>query len=281
MPEDNFSTNVAREVVREFTWPECFQLIPKWQHLVGNVRELVDDAGRAAGQMWLRDKKAGTYVGRKMPGRFPTGSRFGNPFPLSPRWTQADREECAARYLLHALSKSAIRNELPRLRGEKLWCWCAPELCHAHVLAVLANELPGPDPEFVKSGLARLELHLLAGNFEMLRQTADDLERTYAENNLPHPELTRKQREALTLGEIGLEELVRNIFEKVGVMNAGQLALFVLSGRQMPSQLGNKRIELVRQKLASFGLLPEMMRRGMLVDKFDRTLLPMPVETEE
>jgi hypothetical protein len=281
MPKEEFATNVHADVVRQFTWQECAELIPKWQHLVGNVRELVDEAGKPAGQTWMREHKGvGMYVGRKMPGRFPVGSRFGNPFHLPPRWTEQDRVEIAASYLQHVLAKLNLRNEIPRLRGEKLWCWCAPDLCHAHVLAVLANELPGPDADFVSAGLERLKLHLLSGNFEMARDTVTDLERTYAEDNLPRGELSKAEREALSLVELGLAERTRNTLEQEGVYTGGQLALFVLSGRTMPANVGKETVAEIERKLRQFELLPEIMRRGMKLDQVDRSIMPWSGEEE-
>ncbi|GAA2658468.1 DUF4326 domain-containing protein [Streptomyces lunalinharesii] len=80
------------------------------------------------------------YVGRRMArgGWDLPSSRWHNPFPVLPGPPEA--REIALRafhdYLLHTPQLLA---DLPHLRGQALGCWCAPRLCHAHVLAALAD----------------------------------------------------------------------------------------------------------------------------------------------
>jgi hypothetical protein len=49
------------------------------------------------------------------------------------------REEAVAAYGRRLLAHPDLLALVPALRGKTLGCWCAPELCHAHVLAVLAE----------------------------------------------------------------------------------------------------------------------------------------------
>ncbi|MDX3314560.1 DUF4326 domain-containing protein [Streptomyces sp. ME08-AFT2] len=49
------------------------------------------------------------------------------------------REEAIAAYGQRLLAHPELLALVPELRGRVLACWCAPELCHAHVLAVLAE----------------------------------------------------------------------------------------------------------------------------------------------
>lgn len=88
------------------------------------------------------------YVGRP--------SIFGNPFThktgTSAEIQVSTREEAVLAYKnwilgldftdLEPSRRKAILKELPKLRGKVLACWCAPLLCHAHVLAELSNNLP-------------------------------------------------------------------------------------------------------------------------------------------
>jgi len=98
------------------------------------------------------------YIGREHAGRGrgPSfkRSRWANPFhwtdhgrvgavDLYTRWINGDPEAAA---MLppgnwHRPSAEEIRREL---RGRVLACWCAPERCHGHVLAAIADdETPG------------------------------------------------------------------------------------------------------------------------------------------
>lgn len=44
-----------------------------------------------------------------------------------------------ARYREYLLSRPGLLALLPDLRGRRLGCWCVPELCHARVIAELAD----------------------------------------------------------------------------------------------------------------------------------------------
>lgn len=49
------------------------------------------------------------------------------------------RVEAISAYGRRLLAHPDLLALVPELRGKTLACWCAPELCHAHVLAVLAE----------------------------------------------------------------------------------------------------------------------------------------------
>ncbi len=84
------------------------------------------------------------YVGRQMPSRF-KGHPLGNPFKLSHKATQAEREACLEKYrawLEDLPERDALLKELAdqvRETGLPLGCWCAPATCHAGVLAELVD----------------------------------------------------------------------------------------------------------------------------------------------
>lgn len=44
-----------------------------------------------------------------------------------------------AKYRAYLLERPDLLALVPELRGRTLACWCAPLLCHAEVLAVLAD----------------------------------------------------------------------------------------------------------------------------------------------
>ena len=80
------------------------------------------------------------YVGRYMPGRF-RGHPLGNPFKVPRKATLAQRQECLEKYRAwlaeHPLRDALLEQLANKVRqtGYPLGCWCAPELCHADVLA--------------------------------------------------------------------------------------------------------------------------------------------------
>ena len=81
------------------------------------------------------------YVGRTFAGRVDVG--FGSPFPVG-RETPAERLAVVRRYFTwlngSGAAASALRSRLRsgELDGLTLACWCAPKLCHGHILAALA-----------------------------------------------------------------------------------------------------------------------------------------------
>lgn len=70
------------------------------------------------------------YIGRP--------SKWGNPFVVGSGTT---RSEAVRKYEAWIREKPELMAALPELRGKVLGCWCAPRLCHGHVLAKLVKEL--------------------------------------------------------------------------------------------------------------------------------------------
>lgn len=79
-------------------------------------------------------------------------SRFGNPYTLPDDPNQRalgqprdhdPRRHCLRRYArwLAQPRQRWIRESIPALQGLRIGCWCAPKLCHAHLLAVMADGL--------------------------------------------------------------------------------------------------------------------------------------------
>ena len=78
------------------------------------------------------------YVGRRT--RTHAGSPWGNPHVLVGNSARS-RLECVRAYandLMEGRFGSSV-SITAALQGRILGCWCAPSLCHAHSLAVLAN----------------------------------------------------------------------------------------------------------------------------------------------
>ena len=67
------------------------------------------------------------------------GSKPAGPCRPGPDGT---REDVVARYREYLLSRPDLLDLLPELRGRRLGCWCVPELCHAQVIAELADNGP-------------------------------------------------------------------------------------------------------------------------------------------
>lgn len=84
------------------------------------------------------------YVGRVMNrgGWRLAGSPLANPFRPGRDGTRA---EVMDRYREYLLSRPDLVALLPGLRGRRLGCWCAPEPCHAAVIAELADAGVGTD----------------------------------------------------------------------------------------------------------------------------------------
>ncbi|KJE95231.1 hypothetical protein CAOG_05708 [Capsaspora owczarzaki ATCC 30864] len=78
------------------------------------------------------------YIGRacNQGGWHLPSSKWANPFSVS---KCGSRKEAVRRFEQYLLSRPDLLAALPELRGKVLGCWCAPELCHGHILAKLAN----------------------------------------------------------------------------------------------------------------------------------------------
>lgn len=75
-----------------------------------------------------RAREYDVYVGRP--------SKWGNPFSIGRDGT---REEVISKYRAWVVQQPQLLASLDELRGLVLGCWCAPEACHAEVLAEMAD----------------------------------------------------------------------------------------------------------------------------------------------
>ncbi len=70
--------------------------------------------------------------------RVDRATEWGNPFRIG---KDGDRAEVIRLFREYALIMLSVEPDwLKPLRGKDLACWCAPEPCHAEVLAELANK---------------------------------------------------------------------------------------------------------------------------------------------
>lgn len=108
------------------------------------------------------------YIGR--PTRGFAGSTWGNPHHLLGNSTRS-RLHAVATYANDALGRL---EEIGDLTGLRLGCWCAPKLCHGHILAALANDRPFADDLFTDTvSVAPTDL---AGRAEIVAAWRDVLE---------------------------------------------------------------------------------------------------------
>ena len=78
----------------------------------------------------IRTDRYDRYIGRP--------SRWGNPFKIDAKDT---RIRVIARYSLHLLDSGGLIRSISVLEGRRLGCWCAPKMCHGHVLAAMADDV--------------------------------------------------------------------------------------------------------------------------------------------
>lgn len=75
------------------------------------------------------------YIGRASTKNGLSGSKYANPFPVR---NEEDRSMVVQKYqswLAQEIHQGRItREELAELHGKDLVCYCAPKLCHGHVL---------------------------------------------------------------------------------------------------------------------------------------------------
>lgn len=107
---------------------------PPWSNDELRLREVLE-AGKSVVVNMAKDGHPNLVAWAKQRGifvRVDRASKWGNPFELGKdggRETVVDNyEDC---YLPH---KPSLLNSLGELRGKALGCWCAPKLCHGHVL---------------------------------------------------------------------------------------------------------------------------------------------------
>jgi len=93
---------------------------------------------------WMKDKN-NVYIGRsgivfidnkRYP---PNGSIWANPYKV----VNSNREMCIRNYEIYIrekIEKEYGIDELMKLEGKKLGCWCHPNKCHGDILVKLIEE---------------------------------------------------------------------------------------------------------------------------------------------
>lgn len=76
------------------------------------------------------------YVGRAAPRLGLPASPFANPYKIGP---DGGRTDVIQKFRSWILGRPDLLLRLHELRGRPLACWCAPEACHADVLAALVD----------------------------------------------------------------------------------------------------------------------------------------------
>lgn len=103
-------------------------------------------------KLWMEDKN-NIYIGRAgivfilnektgIKERFPKKhSIFANPFKINKNKTRKQVIEEYEKYIRNKLNTNdELKNELLKLKGKNLGCWCHPEPCHGDILIKLINE---------------------------------------------------------------------------------------------------------------------------------------------
>lgn len=102
-------------------------------------------------KIWMEDEN-NVYVGRSgvvfiktnedKKERYPKKSSvFSNPFKIGRDGDRNDVLDKYREYIVEKLDKeSSLKDELLRLKGKNLGCWCAPEPCHANILLELIEK---------------------------------------------------------------------------------------------------------------------------------------------
>lgn len=71
------------------------------------------------------------YIGRP--------SKWGNPYVIG---KHGDRRQVVELYTKYLLSNPYLIEQAKKeLAGKDLVCYCAPELCHGHILMLVSNEI--------------------------------------------------------------------------------------------------------------------------------------------
>ena len=103
-------------------------------------------------KLWMEDKN-NIYIGRAgivfilndktgIKERFPKKqSLFANPFKINKNKTREHVIELYENYIRNEINKNdELKDELLKLKGKNLGCWCHPEPCHGDVLIKLIDE---------------------------------------------------------------------------------------------------------------------------------------------
>lgn len=66
--------------------------------------------------------------------------KWGNPYVVN---VHGNREECVAKYREYLMGNEEMQERAKiELAGKNLACWCAPKLCHGHVLLEIVDGKP-------------------------------------------------------------------------------------------------------------------------------------------
>jgi Domain of unknown function (DUF4326) len=116
-------------------WSEAErELLSAFRSGEGIVVNMHENGPHANLVKWLADTNQLTKADRK--------TKWGNPFIMP---GDGDRDEVVDKYDRYYLPhKPKLLDRLPTMAGTAWGCWCAPQLCHCHVLKAKAEELsPG------------------------------------------------------------------------------------------------------------------------------------------
>lgn len=96
---------------------------------------------------WMKNKDEHVYIGRKgvvfINGvRFPLyNSIWANPYKINKDQSREEVLQLYMEYIEEKLkSDNNLVNELLKLKGKKLGCWCKPECCHGDILIELIKK---------------------------------------------------------------------------------------------------------------------------------------------
>jgi hypothetical protein len=106
---------------------------PVWSEEQERLRGLLEEGLTVVVNLRTHDALIEWAQERDLFVRVDRHSPWGNPFLLE---DDGDRETVVARYRDHYLPhKPSLLERIAELEGKALGCWCAPDLCHADVLA--------------------------------------------------------------------------------------------------------------------------------------------------
>jgi hypothetical protein len=96
---------------------------------------------------WIKNKDENVYIGRKgvifINGvRFPLyDSLWANPYKITEEQSREQVLKLYSEYIEKKLeSDNNLVEELLKLKGKKLGCWCKPECCHGDILVKLIDK---------------------------------------------------------------------------------------------------------------------------------------------
>lgn len=115
---------------------------------VVNVKvKYIRSEGYANLKEWMEDEE-NVYIGRGgvvfiEKERFPKrGSKFLNPFKIG---RDGNRDEVLQKYKIYICDKlkedKKLMDELNKMKGKKIGCWCCPEKCHGDILVEIIETI--------------------------------------------------------------------------------------------------------------------------------------------